>query len=517
MNMKLKVNALLVIVALTINCLLIVIEIAQPISAYIQHDPISVDGDLDFANQVASEGWVGNGSSEDPYIIEGYEINVSFGNSLFPNPIDIRSTKVHFIIKNSRISGDWYTSNINLFNVTNATIKDCIIKNGSLGLEISRGSNNKFINNTLINNDFLLWQTTNSNISENTFVNCGLIIEGNELEHWNTHRIDTSNTIGENPLYYLKNQNEGPVPSDLGQIILANCTNVIIENQELSKSSIGIILGYSSHNTIKNNVIYSQNQGGISLWHSSENEIAQNSITSSKQGIILEHSDNNTVQFNELLSNSDGIFLVHSNNNNIFQNNASSGSGTGIYCGSPSGHFPTYGNTISNNTITNNGFDGLHIEYAKSLTVFGNNISDNWIGISISLTNESIFHHNILIGNYDQLNRGQSSNLWQNGTGIGNYWSDYEGLDSDNDGVGDTNLPHQGVDYYPLMNPEGTYVSNNENKDNDDSDVDGSSSLCVVIILIIMFIVILLLMIVMRKIISSESNNETKENEDQED
>jgi len=44
-----------------------------------------------------------------------------------------------------------------------------------------------------------------------------------------------------------------------------------------------------------------------------------------------------------------------------------------------------------------------------------------------------------------------SNNTWNNGC-EGNYWSNYNGSDLDNDGVGDTDLPWEGVDNYPLMN-----------------------------------------------------------------
>ena len=43
------------------------------------------------------------------------------------------------------------------------------------------------------------------------------------------------------------------------------------------------------------------------------------------------------------------------------------------------------------------------------------------------------------------------NNTWDNAC-EGNYWSNYNGSDSNGDGIGDEYLPWEGVDYYPLMN-----------------------------------------------------------------
>lgn len=82
--------------------------------------------------------------------------------------------------------------------------------------------------------------------------------------------------------------------------------------------------------------------------------------------------------------------------------------------------------------------------------IIGNSIIDNPTGIFIaeSLSKNNTFYRNNL-NNTNQLSLFATS-LWNNGA-EGNFWDDYKGIDLDGDGIGDTNLPHLGVDYYPLI------------------------------------------------------------------
>lgn len=529
--MSKKVGHVVVILVLLLSGFAGIIAIIPPtVKAYTPHDPIIIAGDADFAAQATSEGWPGDGTEGYPYVIEGYEITLDDRYPWYYNAIDIKCTEEHFIIRDSKIIGQYPDHLIFLNNVRNGKIENCIIENGSLGIYIWAGGKNIITNNTLINNNLLFWETSEDTFIGNRFIERGFEVKGFELERWNTHNIDTSNTVNGKPVYYWKNCNGGVIPSGAGQVILVNCTYVTVENQELTKSSHGIILGYSSNINVKGNTIDSNNEAGIYLWVSSENTIIDNNIFSNKEGINLQNSNNNTIQNNEIKTNGRGVSLFHSSRNSIIGNNASSNNGDGINIYSSSYYsserFIPYGNTIKNNIVANNrnGIfidnsngnnivdniadsnrrSGLYVEnsdenifrnnfvsnnsagfylsssnrteiignialnnyygfrledFSNETSIIGNNISNNYYGIGLRFSYDNIFHHNNIINNTVQLDRNDTINTWDDSYGEGNHWSDYTGLDDGSDGrtagdgVGDTDLPHQGVDYYPLMEP----------------------------------------------------------------
>jgi len=111
------------------------------------------------------------------------------------------------------------------------------------------------------------------------------------------------------------------------------------------------------------------------------------------------------------------------------------------------------GNIVAN-TITSNSYAGIHISEGDDNTLRSNTITYNFVGARIASANTpSTFYHNNFINNtYQVQDFGYSK--WDNETlKRGNFWSDYTGEDLNGDGVGDTKLPHLGIDHYPLMNP----------------------------------------------------------------
>ena len=61
---------------------------------------ISIDGNTHFDNTAVAEGWPGNGSAADPYIISGYYMILSGTNFKYYIPgMRIKNTNRHFIVQ----------------------------------------------------------------------------------------------------------------------------------------------------------------------------------------------------------------------------------------------------------------------------------------------------------------------------------------------------------------------------------------------------------------------------------
>jgi len=113
-------------------------------------------------------------------------------------------------------------------------------------------------------------------------------------------------------------------------------------------------------------------------------------------------------------------------------------------------------NIITGNIITNN-YGGIAIgNDAIHNIVFGNNITHNNYGIGIGEVFDNTIQHNNFVNNSLHVDAGDNSNdiFWDNGE-EGNYWDNYSGLDSDEDGIGDTPyvINEDNHDNYPLMAP----------------------------------------------------------------
>ncbi|MHA2198230.1 MAG: hypothetical protein ACXABN_00030 [Candidatus Thorarchaeota archaeon] len=85
---------------------------SQRILANTQHDPIAINGDADFSATALAEGWSGDGSQQDPYIIENFDISSSFDPE---SSINITDTRVYYIVQGCRITGPAATPSYGIY------------------------------------------------------------------------------------------------------------------------------------------------------------------------------------------------------------------------------------------------------------------------------------------------------------------------------------------------------------------------------------------------------------------
>jgi parallel beta-helix repeat protein len=153
-------------------------------------------------------------------------------------------------------------------------------------------------------------------------------------------------------------------------------------------------------------------------------DISGFTITNGTDGIMLETCTGSIIRNNNINGEVRGIWLYHSNSN-----------------------------TVSDNFISNSYWSGIVLcGHSSENTVIRNTIKDNTNGIILTGW-ENLIYYNSFINNQNQTEVTESfNNSWDNGL-EGNYWSNYEGTDADQDGIGDTPylIDENNKDNYPLM------------------------------------------------------------------
>ena len=320
--------------------------------------PITINNDSDFSLQATTNHWSGNGTRNNPYIIENQVIA----------GVGITNTREYFKIQNCTLDGGF-----SLTNVSNGELLDSIINGNQINEVYLYNSSHNMMTNNILN------QTAG-----------GFYLIFSNYDTMTNNQI-VSNTGDSLQLYYCNNNN--------------------FSGNKITNSNGGIAV-YSCSNDVftQNQLINIQGANGFNLAISSiNNTITNNLVTFANMGVQIDTSQNDTVLGNEIINSTEG-FKFNILNNSIINNNVAINNTLGGYDLSNINETNLDSNTAINST------DGYVIAESNYIALI-NNTALNSLGDSFfaSNANNDILTRNTgLKGTYGFLISGSNNLLLNN-------------------------------------------------------------------------------------------------------
>lgn len=428
------------------------------------HDPISINGYDDFKNQAILEGWLGNGSINNPLLICNYTIETNGVSG-----ITILNANFYFKIENITILGSMNENEVafRLYNVVHGELTNNIVENCNTGFLIEESNKVTIKENQVINctgNGIYIIESDYNTIIDNQNFNCRIYIRSSN------NNLIKGNTVHEKPPvgFYIYNSASNIFSDNLAN----NCSmigfrfkfileNNIIRNNTAKNSMISGFEFYIAANVLNNKVEgnkASNNGNGFLIKAYNCNftkNIASNNLGS---GFKIENTNHCNLTLNNATNNGESGYSIYECKKNTFDKNYSFNNGESGFLLSEVSYTILKENIVMNNSLIGIKLDHYLTNY--NILIFNNISYNSNYGLKITSTNSenNLICLNTFIGN----NRGSNQviaygkHIWDNGT-HGNYWSDYSGLDSNGDGIGDEPYYFDGavseLDNFPLIIP----------------------------------------------------------------
>jgi parallel beta-helix repeat protein len=400
----------------------------------------------------------------------GDGVDITYANTIIDGELSTIGSEGNQILNNTFRAIYWGVA----LRATNSSIvsgNTVITLKHEYGINILSSHNNTFSNNTIDGGSFQIQDS-----SQIAFID---------------------NTVNGKPFIYLEDASN-QIIENAGQVWLVNCNNITVKNV-VSLDSLRVSLQLSG----TNNSRIIECSGRINLVNSHFNEISANTLAgigsdvfsvigaiclsssnscrivgneiSATAGycICLEYSHDNIIEGNKLSSQtSTALEIAASKQNRIYKNTiTNSNCGIGLsYIQFPSitsSPPVSNNNLVYSNTITNC-IEAIAIKGSHENLIFENNITASTNqAVSLFCSDDNVFYHNNFVNNSRSAYETHTfhwgmgfesyyskNNTWADGyPSGGNYWSDYTGADSNNDGIGDTpyTVFENQTDHYPLM------------------------------------------------------------------
>ena len=259
----------------------------------ITNNNISDNGDGIYVYDLSNNNIISNN-----YVTSNYDYGIKLSDHSTSNVIDNNE-----VIDNKQgiLLVDSPNNNLSSNNISS---------NEAYGIELlsSPSTVNK---NRIVNNRYgiLLFSSGNSIISNNTFVNDGIdSIDAVDDSYPNTVE---NNTVNGKPLVYLENVSDYRIV-DAGQVILIKCSNITVENLNLSYMGTAIKLHETKNIRIRNNTIDSNRIYGVLLQHSINSTINNNNIVNNEYGIRADFpSYCIQIYLNNFINNNKNVYFEH--------------------------------------------------------------------------------------------------------------------------------------------------------------------------------------------------------------